>query len=299
MTLRDFISSLFTRAANFLTYTVPIWQQGIPLPSRYNTQQFISEAFEGNPLCFAATMEIASSMAEAPLRVKNKQSGTPVSDANPLSRLLENPNDLQSMNELIIQTTAELLITGNSYWVFDNAEFPSFIQCLPSHSDQVRPFLKNGRLFYEFLNWGNKSITYPSEQILHFREAPDFQDPILRGMSPLVPIRRFIQIDNILARYIDDFFHNHAVPPALLIFKNKLNTAEMQRVLSEMKEQHATPGKYHSLGISFGDARLERMGISIKDLDIKPVLDFVETRILQAFNVPPILIGAAAAFGVS
>lgn len=125
------------------------------------------------------------------------------------------------------------------------------------------------------------------------------QDHTMKGMSPIVPIRRFIDIDNVLARYVQDFFANHAVPPALLIFKNKLNQSEVDRIMTEMKDKYSKPGKYHSLGVSFGDAKLERMGISIKDLDVKPVLDFVETRILQAYNIPPVLIGAQAAMGVS
>lgn len=291
LTLHTFINS------NFLTMVVPTWLQGRPIPGRHDIKKFIEEAYEGNGLCYAATMEIATSMAEAPLCVKVRGSEEVVPYENPLMMLLARPNDFQSMPELIIETVAHMLVAGNCYWVMDDPVFPTFVQTLPP--DQVRPAILQGRLWYEFNNWSSPPAWYPAAQILHFREAPDLNDPLGRGLSAIVPIRRFIDIDNVLARYVQDFFSNNAIPPALLIFKNRLTPADQKRVESEMIEKHSTPGNYHKIGISYGDAKLERLGISVKDLDIKPVLDFVETRILQAFNIPPVLIGAQAAMGVS
>src|ERR1051326_3330388 len=100
-----FLGYVFSRASNFLSMTVPLWQQGIALPGRFDTQRFVTEAFEGNPLCYAATMEIATSMAEAPLCGRIRNSQVEISDANPLAKILDKPNDFQSMPELIIETT--------------------------------------------------------------------------------------------------------------------------------------------------------------------------------------------------
>jgi len=295
----SFFGKIWRGASNFLSLTISLFEQGRPIPGRFDTQKFVREAYEGNPLCYAATMEIATSMAEAPLCARIRSSQEEISDANPLAKILKRPNDFQSMPELIIETTVHMIVNGNCYWLLDNDIMPQYVQTLPSHCDQVQPMYKDGNLVYRFTPTGGKYEDFPASRILHFKEAPDLNDPLLRGMSPIVPIRRFIDIHNVLARYVDDFFHNNAVPPAMLIFKNKLTPQDVKRVEQEMRERHSTPGKYHSLGISFGDAHLERLGITVKDLDIKPVLDYVETTILQAFNIPPILVGAQAALGVS
>src|ERR1041384_8375983 len=136
------VNFLSYHAENFLSTTIPLWIEGTPLPSRHNISQLIRESYEGNPLCYASTMEIATSMAEAPLCARTKGSKTPVSDANPLAMILEQPNDFQSMPELIVETTAHMLASGNCYWAMNDAQFPTFMQALPIQNDQVRPIFQ-------------------------------------------------------------------------------------------------------------------------------------------------------------
>jgi phage portal protein BeeE len=131
-------------------------------------------------------------------------------------------------------------------------------------------------------------VYFLPEAVAHFIDKPD---PLAtyRGMSWLTPVVREIQTDTEMNRYKLRYLGNAATPNLAVSLAKEVTVEQFEAFVDAMDEKHKGVDEAGRTLYTGGGADVTVIGASLKDLDLKQVQGFGETRLAQAAGVPPVV----------
>ena len=217
------------------------------------------------PVVFSALRLISEIAGVLPLRTyKRLDKGRERDDEHPVARLLEEPNELMTAQELKETIAFQIAGWGNSYFRLDrNAEgVPQFLWPLvPSKMEPTR----NGYsgITYKYSHDAVEQTVYPQERILHFK---GFGSDGVMGLSPLGYARQALGVQIAAEQYAASFYRSGGKASSIYTpdkpFTNEQRN-NFQNWLNEIARSQGSgvwalpvPGKWHDVSIPPEDAQM-------------------------------------------
>ncbi len=250
-------------------------------PNNYHS--LVSESFQKNVFAFRSINLIASGIASIPIYVKNVDQ----SINERLTRLLSHPNEDQGRSSFITSVVSYLLLAGNAFVYSDGDK----LYCL--RSDRVKLLFNEAKTAVKSYVYEVDSVRVPVdlEDILHIKFFNPTDDWF--GFAPLRSAMYAIDQYNEMSKHNLSILQNGGRPSGCLILKDckyldNTTRNEMRERLSEVYSGAKNAGRIMLLE---GGYEWQEMGLSPKDLDFAEAQNTIAREIVQAFGVPPILVG--------
>lgn len=258
-----------------------------------NINEYAREAFNADALVYACIRELSTAAAEPAYRVMLPTSDQPVEApiTNPISQILQHPNDQQDFYQLLDEFVINLYVSGNVYIYKIRNGANKIVGLRLLRSDRVRIKIndRDGSLAYEYEIDGVRYRLNPDD-VSHLKFPSMTSD--VYGLSPLQPIASVINLDLAQIQYAKFFFQNSGTPSGLLKVKRRLqNQEDAERIRSRWRSSFGG-GNMHKLAVLDEDATYERLGESMSSMAFPELRDTTESRICMALGIPPILIGS-------
>lgn len=273
---------------------LPDWQKGRELPRPHDYRTFAQEGYRENVIINACIREKATSVAEAKLKIGEMVGDEvePVSSSSPVALLLENPNPEQTSFEFLETLITHLDYSGNAYVHKLRSKGGVVLQLWMLAPDRMTIVPGEDGLVKEY-KWspvgGGKDEVIHADDVIHIKYPDPLDD--YYGLSPIVPVARWADVDNSSADYLRAFFTNGATPKQIIITKIGTTPKERDRVKELWREQYGGVEGWHSVGVIDADIEVKSVGTKPDELELGSVFSQTETRLCTAFGVPPILIG--------
>lgn len=241
---------------------------------------------------FAAVNKIAMKVASIELRlykVLNSEGESEELLAHDVLDLLNRFNPYQTRSEFLKTAWINKKLTGEAIWHKVRNSRGEVVELWNIRPDLMTvvadptEFIKR----YELRHPDGKVITFPPEDIIHFRD-PSPTNPH-KGQSPLEAAKYRIETEQAATKYQRNFFHNNARPDALLVTEEQLDTEQRTQMTESWEEKHRSRGdqvQSSRLGILEGGMKYQQVSISQREMDYIESMKFTRDDILVAFGVP-------------
>lgn len=126
------------------------------------------------PAIWECVNKIVRSMSGLPidiLKVVDDDGNTEMIKTGQLYFLLnKQPNSYMTPSDFLKKITLDYLIHGNAFVRIDRARGADYISALvPLNAEQVKTYLKDNRVYYQYYSEKDKIIEYTSDQIMHWK----------------------------------------------------------------------------------------------------------------------------------
>ena len=250
-------------------------------PNNYHS--LVSESFQKNVFAFRSINLIASGIASIPMYVKNED----LTINSKLTELLVHPNKEQGRSSFITSVVSYLLLSGNAFVYSDG----DHLYCL--RSDRVKLVFNEAKTAVKSYVYEIDGVRIPVdlEDILHIKFFNPTDDWF--GFAPLRSAMYAIDQYNEMSKHNLSILQNGGRPSGCLILKDckfldSTTREEMRQNLCEVYSGSKNAGRIMLLE---GGYEWQEMGLSPKDLDFAEAQNTIAREIVQAFGVPPILVG--------
>lgn len=250
-------------------------------PNNYHS--LVSESFQKNVFAFRSINLIASGIASIPMYVKNED----LTINSKLTELLAHPNKEQGRSSFITSVVSYLLLSGNAFVYSDE----DHLYCL--RSDRVKLVFNEAKTAVKSYVYEIDGVRIPIdlEDILHIKFFNPTDDWF--GFAPLRSAMYAIDQYNEMSKHNLSILQNGGRPSGCLILKDckfldSTTREEMRQNLCEVYSGSKNAGRIMLLE---GGYEWQEMGLSPKDLDFAEAQNTIAREIVQAFGVPPILVG--------
>lgn len=267
--------------------TLPVFYQGGNIRGDQSYEQIVIQAFQSNELCYCALMKLATSAASVkPLLYDNE--GERV-DGSLLEELMNKPGLGLGYDHLMQTTVLHLYLSGNAYWLKlrNNSGEVVGLQIIEPRFMSYKSV--DGYTVDKYLFKGSKDSELDPADVLHFR-MPDPTDPIV-GQSPLAAAMGQITADNEASSMTKWLLINKAIPGFSLSAPGPLGPEVRARMKTEIAEGFAGKNRGKVMILENG-LEASSIALSPNDMALMDMRRIIETRILAAIGVPPILIGS-------
>lgn len=210
---------------------------------------------------------------------------------HPVLELLDRVNPYLSFPDLlkIHQTYKDL--AGNAYWwLIKNGNTiteiwpylrPDRMSAIPSAKDFIAGYN------YLVPDKG-EYVKFQPDEIIHFK-YPNPLDPY-HGVSPMEASYLAYDTYKQSSEYNNRFFSNNARADFLLTFPEGLTEDEQKRIRAQWENRHRGKGHEHKFAIVSGDAKIQTVGLTAKDMEFIEQMKFTRDEILAIFKVPKALL---------
>lgn len=248
-----------------------------------NYHSLVSESFQKNVFAFRSINLIAAGIASIPMCVKNSDQ----SINEKLTKQLAHPNSDQGRSSFITSVVSYLLLSGNAFIYSDGDQ----LYCL--RSDRIKLIFNDAKTAVKSYVYEVDGVRVPVnlEDILHIKFFNPTDDWF--GFAPLRSAMYAIDQYNEMSKHNLSILQNGGRPSGCLILKDckyldNTTREEMRKRLSEIYSGAKNAGRIMLLE---GGYEWQEMGLSPKDLDFAEAQNTIAREIVQAFGVPPILVG--------
>lgn len=265
------------------------------MQSSYTTE--VGRSFDAYQSCYEqvawvymAVSAKAENASQVPLIVRHK--GTKEEFPNHLlSQLLKCPNPWETGASFRQLTMIYLELTGNAYYekVRDQFGLPARLFHLDSARTSPVPDPVIKVKGYEHRRLSGETTIVPSDKVIHFK-YPDPNNSFL-GIGRIAAARMGVTLDILTEKYNKAFFDNNATPAALLIPEEPLSLPLLNRVRNMLRREFQGVTHQHGIGVIGANMKLEKIGISPKDIEFLAQQQFSRDKIGSMFKVPPIYMG--------
>ena len=163
----------------------------------FNVKEFANEAMNSDSIVYACLRELGTAAAEPSYRVLLPTSDQPIQapDTNPISRLLERPNENQDFYQFIDELVINLYVAGNAYLYKTRNGGGKVVGMRLLRPDRVsiKVLSSDGSLAYQYELDGVRYRLNP-EDVSQLKFPSMTSD--LYGLSPLQPIASVINLSS-------------------------------------------------------------------------------------------------------
>ena len=268
------------------------WQQGYD-PVSLGTRSAMVEA------CISAYSQTVAMCPGQHWRT-NAKGGRDRVKNSALSRVLQRPNDYQSISDFMLNATRSLYLYGNAYalalrndrYEIDELHFMDPLTSYPR-------LAVNGDIFYQLYGndviqrrLGTNSLIVPQRDVLHIRlhtVRHRLPTPLI-GESPLCAVYDDIGVGNAIGQQQLSFYMNEARPSAVLQTDQQLSFEQVQQLRDRWNDQ--------AKGLHQGGTPILTWGLKVqpwtvggKDAATAEILKLTNEHIALAFRIPLQILG--------
>ena len=254
--------------------------------SEWNTETAIKDGFKASTDVFACVKKRYDAISSVPLKVEVMTRGEWEAQENhPLQLLLNNPNPLMSMGELMRVMSSHMDLGGNAYWSKVRDGRGQVSELWPMTPYPVDIVIAQDRTvnYYKF---GAAQLQVLAPDVCHFKFTNP--DNMYYGQSPLMAAGKAVDADNSAQDWQKVSMQNRGVPDYMISYDEPLTPDQVGQVKERIMESTGP-----------GNARepIVTSKAAITQLSLTPVeMDFIESRkanresICSVFGVPSIMI---------
>ena len=266
---------------------VPRWTN----PPERNTEEWI-RTFRTNPR-LAVVERIASdlSFAEGKLFRVDENGDEQEITAHPFLDFWANPNPLHEMSSAALWRLLEiyLKLKGEGYFIMERDEFgrPAELWPVPTHWVQMTPY--QGFPYYTVRLTNGQIMEVPVDDMFVMKDLDPY-DPFKRGLGQSEALADEIETDEYAAKFQKRFFFNDATPN-IIIGMPKSTEEQRKRFLAEWMQRFKGVFQSHGVATVNGDVTVNKIGESMKDMDMVNGRTFLRNAALEHYGVPREIMG--------
>lgn len=266
---------------------VPRWTN----PPERNTEEWI-RTFRTNPR-LAVVERIASdlSFAEGKLFRVDENGDEQEITAHPFLDFWANPNPLHEMSSAALWRLLEiyLKLKGEGYFIMERDEFgrPAELWPVPTHWVQMTPY--QGFPYYTVRLTNGQLMEVPVDDMFIMKDLDPY-DPFKRGLGQSEALADEIETDEYAAKFQKRFFFNDATPN-IIIGMPKSTEEQRKRFLAEWMQRFKGVFQSHGVATVNGDVTVNKIGESMKDMDMVNGRTFLRNAALEHYGVPREIMG--------
>ena len=254
--------------------------------------------YEKSAAVHAAVKVRADAVARPGLRVLVRESGSlhrgeyrDAGSDDPVTRLLERPNEMWTQGQLLRATETYLALWGSAFWGIERDSAGNASELWPLRPDRVRIIPDRNRHVRGFVyeNGGERAAYLPQEIVWfrHINPADEFL-----GMSSLSPARLAVDMGEEALSFNRSFFRNSTMPSDLAITTEETPTEdEVSEFYARWESRFRGSGKAHRPVLLSRGMDAKRLGISQKDMEFTQALRWSVEEVARAFGVPKVFLG--------
>lgn len=266
---------------------VPRWTN----PPERNTEEWI-RTFRTNPR-LAVVERIASdlSFAEGKLFRVDENGDEQEITAHPFLDFWANPNPLHEMSSAALWRLLEiyLKLKGEGYFIMERDELgrPAELWPVPTHWVQMTPY--QGFPYYTVRLTNGQLMEVPVDDMFVMKDLDPY-DPFKRGLGQSEALADEIETDEYAAKFQKRFFFNDATPN-LIIGMPKSTDEQRKRFRADWLERFKGVFQSHGVATVNGDVTVNKIGESMKDMDMVNGRTFLRNAALEHYGVPREIMG--------
>lgn len=268
-------------------FMVPRWTA----PPERNTEEWV-QAFRTNPR-LAVVERIASDLSAAAGKLYRigRDGEEQELDEHAFLDFWDNPNPLHEMSNAALWRLLEiyLALKGEGYFIIEKDIFgrPVELWPVPVHWVQMTPYLDHP--FYTVRSTSGALMQVSVDDMFVMKDLNPY-DPFRRGLGQSEALADEIETDEYAAKFQKRFFFNDATPN-LVISMPKSTPEQRQRFRAEWMERFR--GMYQSHGVATvnGEVVVNKVGDTMKDMDMVNGRIFIRDAVLEHFGVPREIMG--------
>lgn len=263
----------------------------------------VKETYGKNAVAYACVRLLSQSVPEARLTAYtgegDKRKELPLD--HPLRWLLKHPNELMTRFEMDELITIQMAVVGRSVWWKERANGGQVIALWPLRPDRVGPVYSTSTTPGERIISGyayqppdaSMPILLPRRDCLvwNFPDPDGESGGMVEGLGPLCAVSRQISADNKATDHVGALLANYAQPGIALRLKQKIPNEETANLIKAKFRQEFGGSRLGTPAILDGDAEIEKLGFTLRDLEFPELRANAEARICGALGIPPILAG--------
>ena len=268
-------------------FMVPRWST----PPERNTEEWV-QAFRTNPR-LAVVERIASdlSSAEGKLYRVGKDGEEQELDEHPFLEFWDNPNPLHEMSNAALWRLLEiyLALKGEGYFIIEKDMFgrPVELWPVPVHWVQMTPYLDHP--YYTVRATSGTLMQVSVDDMFVMKDLNPY-DPFRRGLGQSEALADEIETDEYAAKFQKRFFFNDATPN-LVISMPKSTEEQRKRFRAEWLERFRGHFNSHGVATVNGEVVVNKIGDTMKDMDMVNGRIFIRDAVLEHFGVPREIMG--------
>jgi len=210
---------------------------------------------------------------------------------HPLERLLQRPNPIFDMSDLMELSSQWLDATGNSIWLKVRDGNGQVVKLWPA---SVLSFLieRGADGLPETYRFLPSNVIIPAADVIHIRR-PDIRMSPFFGHGLISDIMDTAKAESAVRLFQSRFFENDATPRAVLRWPAGalLTQDEMDRLRLSWEAKYASPVNAGRIGILPDGGEVQLLGAGAKELDFTRSKSELRDAIREAFRVPKIVFG--------
>jgi len=211
--------------------------------------------------------------------------------AHPFLDFWKNPNPLYEFSAASLWQLHEiyLLLKGECYFVVekDALGIPRELWPIPLLWVYQTPTLGNPYYLIRATNGISMNISVDD---MFIQKSLNPYDPYIRGLGEAESIADEVETDEYTSKYQKRFFFNDATPNTIVTMPNS-SDEQRNRFRQEWMERFKGVFKSHGLATVAGDVKVERIGESMKDMDMIEGRKYLRDSVLEHFGVPREIMG--------
>lgn len=254
---------------------------------QWSSREFATLAEEGfrkNVFAFRSINLIAKGIASIPISVQAENK----SEDTELTHLINNPNISMSKSTFFENIISYLLISGNAYIrINENNQ----LQPLRPDRIQIIPNKKHTGVDHYIYSIDNTRYFITKNELLHLKLFNPLND--WYGISPLQIAAQAIDQYNEMSNHNLAILQNGGRPSGCFVVKegHELTEEQMQQLRGDIKKNYVGSKHAGKILLLQGGIEWKEMGLSPKDLDFEAGRNLSIREIVEAFGIPPALLG--------
>lgn len=276
------------------------WWWGFVGRTRYDYQIDVGDG-TSNAIVMTCIDWVCRVFPEAPIVVAsiNADGEDVPQPRHPMKLLLDMPNEYYPGELLWSATLADRGLSGNAYWVKRRSAQDRVVELYWVPSDTMEPRWEGNDFitYYEYRPDSTvEPIRIPVRDVVHFRYPRFDKRNNRKGASPLAPLLREIFTDDEAANWTASTLRNAGVPPVVLSPAN----ADLTPTREELEEtksryQDVTTGDNRGkVLVMTGATKVDRLGFSPTEMDLRELRRIPEERIPAAFGLNAMVLSLGA-----
>jgi HK97 family phage portal protein len=216
---------------------------------------------------------------------------------DPVLDLLDRPNRYYGGTTLWKATVADLMLTGNAYWLKVRGMSGRVVELWWAPSTLIEPRAndQDTSVFishYEYSPNG-RIINLRVEDVVHFRDGMDPANP-RKGLSPIKGLFREIFTDDEASNMTASLLRNMGVPGVIISPQQGIvSQAAAERIKASYLEKFSGDRKGEPL-VMEGATKIEQFGFSPEQMQLRELRGIPEERITAVLGVNAAVVGLGA-----
>ena len=242
---------------------------------------------------YAAVSKIANDCSNVALTLNKIKTNGDVEEIkkHPVLDLLDFVNDYSTYSDLVETTKMYENLAGDAFWllILKGGKPVEIWQYLRPDLMGVVPSKTKFISHYTYKIPGEGTIkNYTPEEIIMFKKPNPF-DPY-RGKSPVKAAQFAIATDKKASEWNWRFFNNSARADMLISYPEGIDEKQAKQIKTQWENAHKGTAHSQKIGFLSGDAKIQQLGMTQKDMDFLQQRKFSRDEILSMYKVPKALL---------